>query len=204
MAYLVERLGPVAASIGLYGLYGLERADAGRVLEVDGAGAWRQALADLADRAEREAPPGVAVERKGLAVTLHVRNAPGAAQWAEAFAGPAASAAGLTVHPGRMSVEIRPPVDTDKGTVVRELGAGRAAVCFLGDDRGDLPAFAELHNLRAQGTFTLSIAVLSSEVPMELLDQADVLVDGPPAALALLGQLAAGRSRRSSHDPGTS
>ncbi len=40
-----------------------------------------------------------------------------------------------------MSVELRPPVKTDKGTVVDELASGLGAACFFGDDLGDLPAF---------------------------------------------------------------
>ncbi len=46
-----------------------------------------------------------------------------------------------------MSWELRPPVPTDKGTVVTELAAGLAAVCFVGDDTGDLPAFEALRRL---------------------------------------------------------
>lgn len=190
VAYLQDRLGAVSDRLTLRGVYGLERADRGQLGEVEGVGRWRQALADLARRAQGEAPSGVGVERKGLAVTLHVRNAPSAAGWMATFAERESAAFGLTAHPGRMSVEIRPPVDVDKGTVVAELAAGAAAACFLGDDRGDLPAFAALDVLAAGGTAVVKVAVASAEAPPELLAAADVVVDGPPAALAWLRRLA--------------
>ncbi|MHB1536791.1 MAG: trehalose-phosphatase, partial [Acidimicrobiales bacterium] len=69
---------------------------------------------------------------------------------------------------------------------------GLAAVCYLGDDRGDLPAFAELERRRAEGATTLAVAVDSPEAPPALIQAADVMVDGPPGALALLGLLDAG------------
>ena len=192
VAYLLDRLGPVAPALALRGVYGLERADHGQVSEQEGLDAWRSALVEVADRAERDAPAGVGVERKGLAVTLHVRNAPEAAVWMESFAASAATDHGLATHPGRQSVEIRPPVDIDKGTVVKELAAGMEAICFLGDDRGDLPAFAALADLRDAGAATLAVAVSSPEAPPDLFDQADVVVDGPEEAQALLRQLADG------------
>ena len=58
---------------------------------------------------------------------------------------------GLVAHAARRSVELRPPVSADKGTVVRTLTAGRPSACFLGDDAGDLPAFAELDRLGYDG-----------------------------------------------------
>lgn len=192
VSYLADRLGPVASALTLRGVYGLERADFGQVSEQPGLDDWRGILDQVADRADRDAPEGVGVERKGLAVTLHVRNVPAAAAWMGQFAATAAADHGLSTHPGRMSVEIRPPVDTDKGTVVRELGSGMDAVCFLGDDRGDLPAFAALVDLRLAGAATLAVAVSSAEAPADLLERADLVVDGPAAAQDLLRQLAEG------------
>lgn len=190
VSYLVSRLGRAAEAVSLRGLYGMERAEGGVVSEHPAAGAWREPLAAIADRAEREAPAGATVERKGLAVTLHVRAAPTAAGWLQDFVDREVTAAGLTAHPGRMSVEIRPPVDADKGSVVRELGAGQDAVCFFGDDVGDLPGFAALAELAQQGAATLAVAVASDESPPELADAADVVVPDPEGALDLLRHLA--------------
>jgi trehalose 6-phosphate phosphatase len=191
LAYLAHHLSG-AGRTELVGLYGLERArgaTSGRE-DLPGAAPWREAVADAADAAETSAPPGVVVERKGLSVTLHYRTAPQNAGWAEQFAAGQAAQCGLVALPGKMCVELRPPLETDKGTVVRELSAGLDAVCFIGDDQGDLAAFDELSRLREAGVATLSVAVKSPEAPPALLSRADLIVDGPPGAMALLRQLA--------------
>jgi trehalose 6-phosphate phosphatase len=90
-----------------------------------------------------------------------------------------------------MAVELRPPVPVDKGTVVTELAGDVSIVAFAGDDAGDLPAFAALRALAGAGSLdhAVSVGVTSSESPAEIGD-ADVVVDGPVAFAALLGDLA--------------
>ncbi|MGH9269584.1 MAG: trehalose-phosphatase, partial [Acidimicrobiales bacterium] len=128
---------------------------------------------------------------KGLSVTLHVRGAPEHEGWAWSWANERAARSGLLAIGARLSVELRPPVATDKGTVVAELVDGMAAACFVGDDLGDLPAFDALDRLAAAtGAVVLRVGVRSAEAPAELLSRADVLVDGPAGALSLLEQLA--------------
>jgi trehalose 6-phosphate phosphatase len=197
VAYLIERLGG-ATGVLLYGLYGLERATGGNPPAVDivpGAARWRPIVDRIAARADTEAPAGVGVEHKGLAVTLHVRTAPQHAGWVATWAEARAGETGLVVHPGKKSVELRPPVDANKGTVLTELSAGLDAVCFVGDDRGDLPAFRALTDLARAGATVLRIAVASDEAPVELLAAADLTVEGPSGALGLLEQLATGPDR---------
>jgi trehalose 6-phosphate phosphatase len=69
---------------------------------------------------------------------------------------------------------------------------------FLGDDVGDLPAFAALERLAARGMRTVRVGVVTSETPPELLAVTDVAVAGPAAAVSLLEDLAqrAVRARR--------
>jgi trehalose 6-phosphate phosphatase len=124
-------------------------------------------------------------------VTLHVRIDPASADWARAWAAATAEATGLVVHEGRMSFELRPPLDLHKGSVVRDLVDGRRAACFLGDDLGDLPAFDALDRFAAgdAGAYALRIGVRSDEAPVGLLERADLVVDGPPGALAILRAL---------------
>ena len=43
-----------------------------------------------------------------------------------------------------MAIELRPPIDVDKGDAANALIAGFDVAAFVGDDTGDLPAFAEL------------------------------------------------------------
>ncbi len=191
VAFLSQQLGAEAGPVELIGLYGLERVVGGHRLPPDPAVArWQSVIAAAAERAEATAPVGVRVEPKGLAVTLHFRAAPEAETWAADVAAAEATRSGLEAQPGKMSWELRPPVPTDKGTVVDELAAGLAAVCFAGDDNGDLPAFEALRRLAAGGVATLAVAVAGPETPAAVLSAADIAVDGPPDLLALLERLA--------------
>ncbi len=188
VAYLLAQLAPPPALV-LVGLYGLEKGESGVVHALPEADQWRGRVAEVAAAAEMEAPPGVHVERKGLTVVLHVRRAPQHGQWIEAWAAEQARRTGLVAHRAKMSVELMPPVRTDKGSVVARLAGGLEAVCYLGDDVGDLPAFAALARLASEGVATLRVAVRSDEAPAELLAQADVVVDGPEGALRFLQDL---------------
>lgn len=189
LAFLHEHLALTTSSrLRVSGLYGLETW--GDDPAADRFSSWRAVVAEVADLAEAEAPPGVLVEHKGLTVAVHYRTAPDAAQWVRDFVLAQAVRTGLAVHPARRCEELRPPLPIDKGTVVADLAADLDAVCFLGDDAGDLPAFAALDALTATGgVVTVKIAVNSAEAPSLLLAQADLVVEGPAAALALLNHL---------------
>ena len=50
----------------------------------------------------------------------------------------------------------------------------------IGDDLGDLPAFAAARSLSGAGGAALLLAVRSAEAPPQLLAEADAIVDGPP------------------------
>ncbi|MGH9165463.1 MAG: trehalose-phosphatase [Acidimicrobiales bacterium] len=191
VAFLAEHLGMAGGGrLVLAGLYGLERVDGGAPSTAPGVEAWRPVVAEVAALAEATAPPGLRVERKGLSVAVHYRGEPALQEWAEAFARRQAARTGLARHPARMSQELRPPLPVDKGSVVAGLVAGLDAACFVGDDQGDLPAFAALDELRrTPGRHALKVAVRSTEAPPALLAAADLLVDGPEGALALLRQL---------------
>jgi trehalose 6-phosphate phosphatase len=88
---------------------------------------------------------------------------------------------------------LRPPVEFSKAAVVLERSreAGLTAAAFVGDDRVDLPGFDALDLLEADGLATVRVAVDSPEAPPELIERADVVVDGPNGAIALLARLAA-------------
>ena len=131
------------------------------------------------------------VEHKGLTVAFHWRTATAHAAWARSFAEEMARETALELHPGKMSVELRPPLPADKGTVVAELCRGLRAACFVGDDRGDLTAFATLDRLATEGMITCKVAAASDEMPPELGAAADLVVDGPEGVATLLEWLAA-------------
>lgn len=190
-SFLAEHLRG-AGRTDFLGLYGLERVTGGasEVTTRAGAERWRQPVADAAEEAEAALPSGVSVERKGLTVTLHFRAVPAARQEVEGVAARLATGHGLRAHDGKMSVELRPPVEVDKGTVISELASGLAAVAFAGDDIGDLPAFAALVRLRSAGTSTLSVASGGAETPREVTEAADLTVDGPDGIVDVLRRLA--------------
>lgn len=187
VSFLQDRLG-CGPEIELRGLYGLESSRPGSLDE--SIEVWRDAVNAVAARAEAAAPSGVRVERKGLTVTIHYRTAPEAAPWVEEWTAGQADATGLHRHPARMSWELVPPVPVDKGTTVLDLGADFDAVAFMGDDVGDLPAFAALDELSRLGAYCLKVVVESTEVPPDLLRAADLIVPGPPGVMELLSLLA--------------
>ena len=75
-------------------------------------------------------------------------------------------------------------VPVDKGSAVEELLAGCPGVrwsLYAGDDRTDLDAF---------GVVDVRVAVRSDETPDDLLEAADVVVDGTDGLADLLRSLA--------------
>jgi trehalose 6-phosphate phosphatase len=178
------------------GIYGLETVRDGVHSDHAGAGGWRDAVAGAARRAKQDGPTGMAVEPKGLSLTLHYREHPGLGPAVREWAAAEAQRSGLVMRRARMSFELHPPIAVDKGTAVQRLVSGVEAVCFVGDDRGDLPAFDALDRLEARGMEVLRVAVASAEAPGDLIERADLVVDGPEAVLDLLRKLAAGGAQQ--------
>ncbi len=193
VAYLEEALGR-PSGVHLAGLYGVEEIDVDGTLRRDAAAEqWRGTVADATAVLLRDAPAGAEVEPKGLSVAVHWRRAsPAAAGEAQQAVAAVAARTGLVAQPGRMSVELRPPVGADKGTVVERLGAGRPVVGCFGDDVGDVPAFEAVLAFRHAGATAVTVAVVDTESPPELVALADVVVAGAEAAVALLEAVAAG------------
>lgn len=139
------------------------------------------------------ADPGVRVEDKRLALSVHTRRAAEPDEALAALAVPVeelAKAHGLTVSPGRYVLEIRAPGE-DKGRTLTRLveDFGPAGVLFAGDDLGDLPAFDAIEALRGDGVPGLTVCSASREVPT-VAARADLVVDGPPGVVTLLQALA--------------
>jgi trehalose 6-phosphate phosphatase len=135
--------------------------------------------------------PDAWIEDKRLSLVVHARRARDPQAALAAVRGPVEALAaelGLEVHPGADVLELRVP-GYDKAGVIRQLADGREAVLYLGDDLGDLPAFAEIRELRAAGRAAYSVGVRSSGVA-ELDGVADVELPDPHAVVRLLTALA--------------
>jgi trehalose 6-phosphate phosphatase len=196
-AFLADVFG-ASPGVTLAGLYGLERA-----LQGPAHDRWAAVIDEVVSEATATAPEGVYVEPKGLTVTLHWRRAPEHKDWVLDFVERQHVSRDLLVVQGRHERELRPPLDVDKGTVVRALVAEhdareeplRAAAAF-GDDVGDLPAFAALSALRAAAPddaplTVVRVAAVDTESPAAVADAADLTVPGATGAVALLQDLAA-------------
>jgi trehalose 6-phosphate phosphatase len=168
-----------------------------RLVDVDGVVAVGEHGLELDAEAERWASDVQAfadsvewpAERKRLTISFHYRTADDepAALATLRHTASEASAAGLRPRWGRKVLEIRPPVDADKGTAVRSLLAARGLrrALYAGDDSTDLDAFRALDGLDV----AVRIAVVSDEGPSELGRSADIVVGGTEALADLLRQL---------------
>lgn len=129
------------------------------------------------------------LEDKGLTVAFHWREAPNDEQARRSLelVAERARAAGIEAHWGRKVLELRPPVEADKGTAVRALLAerGLTRALYAGDDTTDLDAFAALDGLE----LAVRVAIASAEAPAALRARADVVLDSPAALAGLLAQL---------------
>jgi trehalose 6-phosphate phosphatase len=178
----------------------------------------------------------VRAEDKQAIAAFHWRGAPdeAAAQAAAREIAARAREEGLAVHWGRKVLEVRPPLQLDKGLGVaallgnpppavergssagdhaaagaRGVVAGKAGVgaangppaaggrpslhaaLYVGDDTTDLDAFRGLRSLVQAGTLdrAVCVAVRSEEAPPELVEEADLAIDGPDGVRQLLEAL---------------
>jgi trehalose 6-phosphate phosphatase len=140
----------------------------------------------------------IRLEDKGAILAFHWRGAPDeeSARAALDAVADRASALGLRTHWGRKVLEVRPPVQFDKGSGVTSFLADTdaEAVMYAGDDRTDLDAFRAIVQLAGDGRLTqaVRVGVRSDEAPEEILAEADVVVEGPDGVKDLLRLLLEG------------
>ncbi|WP_394276995.1 trehalose-phosphatase [Luteococcus sp.] len=137
---------------------------------------------------------GVVLEDKGRAIGVHTRRAAdpeGAFVALQAPVARVAQAHGLLLEPGRHVIEVRSSAIT-KGDAIQSLvdRFSPGVVVMMGDDLGDLAAFARVVELREQGIVGIRVVAGSAEQP-DVAAQADVLCDGPSGIAAWLQDLLA-------------
>ncbi len=147
------------------------------------------AFAEWADRvhafAERHSDSGARMEDKGPIVAFHWRGAGDEDAVRSRLEEVAREAeAEFLTHWGRKVLEIRPPVAVDKGRAIHELirRSGVQVALYAGDDRTDLDAF------RALGD-GVRVGVRSAEGPPEIVERADLVVEGTDGLLLVLESL---------------
>lgn len=139
--------------------------------------------ATLQDLEPLTAIEGILFENKGVTASIHYRlchDRESVRRQILAAVANSSSARKLRIAQGRMSVELRPPVEANKGTAMRDLVEDyhlRAAIC-LGDDLTDVDAFRAIHQFRHPDFQGLAIGVIDNETAPEVEQEADFTLQG--------------------------
>ena len=162
--------------------HGLTIFDGGRVEAPVDVAEWVTRAREIVRGASDLEANGVTIEDKGAIVAFHYRRAPSesaaVAAIRHALSLPVAN--GFRVMEGRKVIELRPPVNADKGSAVIDLVqrmSARSVIC-LGDDVTDIDMFEAVHRLRSDGARSAVVGVNSPEASENLLAACDYLVEG--------------------------
>lgn len=174
------------------GNHGLEQWIDGQVVGLPQAAAYRGALQQAHAEIEAMLPAGAVAEDKGLTLSIHYRQTQDPREFMLTRGVQIQSIAqqhGLTLFPGKMVLEVRPPVEVDKGTAFFALAHEYklTAALFLGDDISDLSALEAARSLRTKGMQAYGVGVYSEDAPAEIADQADYLAADVADVEELLG-----------------
>ena len=175
------------------GNHGLERWNASSGYQNEAA-PYEVGMRDLKTRLEEElrGMPDVRIEDKTFILALHYRGAPrpdNARRRILELLEQLAPANRFVVAEGKMVIEVRPPLEMNKGTVVEGIvreNRLRGAV-FLGDDVTDVDAMRALRRLRHESNMSIMvIGVGGDEMPAALAAEAEALLPGPEAVAEFL------------------
>lgn len=130
------------------------------------------------------ATEGVYIEDKGAAASVHYRLSPQPETTRNQVMGlirQSPHLQELRIVPGRMVIDILPPVTINKGTAVRELirDYQLKGGIYLGDDVTDIDAFRAIHSASGKGDFKgWAVGITSPEMPPEMLPEVDFTLNG--------------------------
>ena len=201
LSVLVERLALVAAISGraatetrnlvgadgiiYFGNHGMERYDEGDLRpnqnDEDYTGVINRTIRELAPLLTR---PGIMIENKGFSATIHYRlcsDHRAARQEIRAALEAFTRAGQIKTPSGKMSINLLPPVEINKGTAVQKLiqEYGLQGGLYLGDDITDINAFIAIHAASRNSNFQgFAIGVASREMPKKLLAETDFTLNG--------------------------
>ncbi len=179
------------------GNHGLEKLVQGRLELSEGARDYVGQVRAAADELGQflQAAAGISIENKGVTATIHYRLSPDpelARQKIMAAIEKSDTASRLRIKPGKMSLNLLPPLERDKGTAVAGLikEYNLQSGLYLGDDYTDIDAFRAIHNAGEGSDFKgYAIAVTSREMPAGLVDEADFTLEGIAEVERFLGWL---------------
>lgn len=167
------------------GNHGLERWEKGNRHVESRASKYASVIDTTLARARQELKlPGLLFEEKGITASIHYRSAkdPAAArQQIVSLLRALAAEPGLRVVEGRRVVELRPPLDLNKGTTLVDLLRKYAVrgIVYAGDDETDLDAFRVIHHWGIQeDKRALAVGIRSPEMPCGLMEESDLVVEG--------------------------
>lgn len=163
------------------GNHGLERWEDGMVEVMEGVEGYRARVeAALGELTHLLAIEGIALENKGIALSIHYRQCrdreTARDHILERIANSAA-AGEFRIGEGRMVVELRPAVEVDKGTALLMLVEryGLKGGIYLGDDTSDVAAFIAIRSAPLRG---LALGVIGQETPHQVEKEADFTLNG--------------------------
>jgi len=127
---------------------------------------------------------GIYIEDKGLTATIHYRLSPepqSTEKYMLSLFEKSPQLKQLRIVPGRMVIDLLPPVDVNKGTAVFDLirEFDLKSGIYLGDDLTDIDAFRAIHTASPDLDFRgLAFGITSQEMPDELLKEVDFTLNG--------------------------
>lgn len=184
------------------GNHGLEQWEKGDTYLEPLASKYASVIHTILERARGELKlPGLLFEDKGITASIHYRAAqdpPTARKRIASLLRDLTVETGVRVVEGRRVVELRPPLNVNKGTALLDL-PGRYAVksvVYVGDDQTDLDAFRAIHRWGLQeGGRAAAVGVISPEMPPGLMEESDLVAEGVERVANFLAALAEALSR---------
>jgi trehalose-phosphatase len=188
------------SSVTYAGNHGVEWLDKGAVYVIPEVERYIRQVNSLAGVLQRNLKnvDGVILEDKGPSISLHYRLSQTPLQARERIleaVTQAPESRGLRVREGKMVIEVRAPVDWDKGAALRWMVGDRKlrSALAIGDDLTDVDGFRVLTQIKHESDFRgFSVAVLGPNTPGEVLLAADYhlpSIEGVEVFLTLLAEM---------------
>ncbi len=168
------------------GNHGLERWVRGGAETLEEAVPFGPSIQQVIEAVHGLSLPGLHLEDKAETLSIHYRgvgNPPRARVAILDLVSDKARSLGLRVTEGKMVIEVRPPLEMNKGLALESLVSEYSLTggLMLGDDLTDVDAFRAVHRLVARERVKgLAIAVTDAETPEPGVAEADLTLDGVP------------------------